>query len=176
MRIRSSDPSTALGPPDSDGPLSVRPAPETIPPASSVRSSTIAASIPTLHRANALLETRRRGETALGVTDEQNATLTSIAQWSKDYLTRPHPMLGRTGHVCPWVDASMRTGCYYITLLETNDEDEIERVFLRLQAYFLKMEPRDARDAQLKTIVVVFPTIDDVAAPSFITRVHARLK
>ena len=39
---------------------------------------------------------------------DPDSSLTRIARWTREYLARPHPQLGRKGAVCPFVPLSYR--------------------------------------------------------------------
>jgi uncharacterized protein DUF6875 len=104
--------------------------------------------------------------------------LLSVAKWSKEFLTEPHPELGRSGHVCPYVSATMREQRYLLTVLNgaATHERETDRVILRLGRHFSELEPRVGRAAQKKTIVILFPDLPEERAGELINAMHQRLK
>lgn len=104
--------------------------------------------------------------------------LLHVAQWSKDFLTEPHAELGRAGHVCPYVSATIREQRYLLTVLNdaATRERETDRLILRLGRYFTELEPRVGRAAQKKTIVILFPDLPEERAGELINAMHQRLK
>lgn len=134
--------------------------------------------LPALHKATDLLALPPGGELEGRLPDE-TAALRRVATWAKEFLSRPHPDLGRSGHVCPWVNASIRNERFLLTLTRHahNNLSAVEQTFLRLKRYFLEeMQPRTGREAQLKTIVVLFTGLPPDEVPSIINGLHVRLK
>jgi diguanylate cyclase (GGDEF)-like protein len=134
--------------------------------------------LPVLHKASGLLALPPGGELEGRLPDE-TAALRRVATWAKEFLSRPHPDLGRSGHVCPWVNASIRNERFLLTLTRRAHENlsAAEQTFLRLKRYFLEeMQPTTGREAQLKTIVVLFTGLPPDEVPSIINGLHVRLK
>lgn len=104
--------------------------------------------------------------------------LLHVARWSKEFLTEPHAELGRSGHVCPYVSATMREQRYLLTVLNgaATRERETDRLILRLGRHFTELEPRAGRAAQKKTIVILFPDLPEDRAGELINAMHQRLK
>jgi diguanylate cyclase (GGDEF)-like protein len=113
-----------------------------------------------------------------GSTVEDTAAMREIALWSVEFLTNPHPELGRTGQVCPWTQPSIRGGHFFMTVLRGALENPVRagKQLELLRAQFVELEPRSGRDAQLKTIVALFPDLSDEAASKVIVRLHEALK
>jgi diguanylate cyclase (GGDEF)-like protein len=77
------------------------------------------------------------------------------------------------------VKASIRNELFLLTLTRRAHENlsATEQTFLRLKQYFLEeMQPTTGRDAQLKTIVVLFTGLPPDEVPSIINGLHVRLK
>jgi len=51
-------------------------------------------------------------------------SLTMIVDWAKEYLCHPHPQLGRTGPVCPFVPTSMKKVLFFLTVYPEDDLEE----------------------------------------------------
>jgi hypothetical protein len=117
----------------------------------------------------ALLEGRSASETEY---------LRAVAQWSRDYLTRPHPELGRPGSVCPWVEKSIQRRLYHLTLQHEahRHADEVERTFHQLRRHFQQMAPADFNQGQFKAIVTIFTGLPQALESEFISALHERLK
>src|SRR5262245_32694208 len=66
-----------------------------------------------------------------------------ILEWARDYLSEPHPELGRPGPVCPYVSASLRSSCFYVTVRRGRvRRREIASVVARYRDWFAELEPR----------------------------------
>jgi hypothetical protein len=94
-----------------------------------------------------------------------------ILEWARSYLSAPHPDLGRPGRVCPFVPSSLRAAQFYVAVRPGPVPDVADTV-RRHRDWFLELEPRDGPDAQLKTILILFPDV----APEQIDATQAALK
>lgn len=77
------------------------------------------------------------------------------------------------------MNASIRNERFLLTLTRHAHENlsAVEQTFLRLKRYFLEeMQPTTGREAQLKTIVVLFMGLPPDEVPSIINGLHVRLK
>ena len=77
------------------------------------------------------------------------------------------------------MNASIRSDRFLLTLTRRAHENlsAAEQTFFRLKRYFLdEMRPASGRDAQLKTIVVLFTGLPPDQVPSIINGLHVRLK
>jgi hypothetical protein len=137
-----------------------------------------AGTLPTLHSADRLLASSADEFDPAARNTADAVTLLSAARWAKDFLTKPHPELGRSGHVCPYVNAAIREQLFLLTVLRKADSQQrqAEQVVLRLGRHFLQLEPKAGRQAQLKTIVVLFPDLPKERAGDVINEMHRRLK
>ena len=104
--------------------------------------------------------------------------LLHVARWSKEFLTQPHSELGRSGHVCPYVSASIREQRYLLTVLRgaAREQRQVERTILRLGQYFSTLQPTGGRGAHKKTIVILFPDLPEAQVGDLINGMHQRLK
>jgi len=134
--------------------------------------------MPTLHRADRVLASSANGLDATDSGDADAVVLTKVARWAKDFLTKPHPALGRSGHVCPYVNAAIREQLFLLTVLRAagSQQRQAEQVMRRLGRHFLQLDPKASRQAQLKTIVVLFPDLRKERASEIINDMHRRLK
>jgi hypothetical protein len=134
--------------------------------------------LPTLHQADELLSRSEDDGPLPGRTGAETLALLQVARWSKDFLTNPHPALGRSGHVCPYVAATLREQRLLLTLLRhaATRPDEVDEVMLRLGQFFLELEPTAGRLAHRKTIIVLFQDLSALRAADVINGMHQRLK
>jgi hypothetical protein len=134
--------------------------------------------LPRLHPIEPLLERSADDEPLPQHSAEDTRALIGVARWAKEFLTQPHPDLGRSGHVCPYVSASIREERFLLTALRhaPTRRREVERTILRLGRYFTKLQPMHGRAAHKKTIVILFPDLSDAEAGDLINGMHQRLK
>jgi prolyl-tRNA editing enzyme YbaK/EbsC (Cys-tRNA(Pro) deacylase) len=87
--------------------------------------------------------------------------LDQVVGWARDYLTEPHPELGRQGPVCPYVQTSMEKRLFLLAVCPGRDLDgaRIVETVMRYRDWFLEIEPCSGPDALLKTILILFPEI-----------------
>lgn len=101
-----------------------------------------------------------------------------VARWSSDFLTSPHSALGRSGQVCPYVSAAIRSRTFLLTVVRdaATATHAAEQTLLQLCEYFLTLEPISSRMAHRKTIVAVFPDLPEHRAADVINGMHQQLK
>lgn len=136
-----------------------------------------AASAPTLHAIHEVLALQ--GHSALpGLSSEETRSLRRVALWAQEYVSQPHPELGRSGNVCPWVPGSMRSGKLFFSVLSANAAQlsVIEHEMLQLKERFLALEPVTGRGAQLKTIICLLPSLPPDMVADVMVTLHTRLK
>ncbi|MFF5211827.1 DUF6875 domain-containing protein [Streptosporangium sp. NPDC000396] len=104
--------------------------------------------------------------------------LRTVADWAGNYLARPHPELGRTGPVCPFVPAALRHETFYLAVQPglRPDRAQVETAMAFYRDWFAELEPRNGPRAQFKTILVLFPDVATSDAPEVIDVTQARLK
>ncbi|WP_283134666.1 DUF6875 domain-containing protein [Rhizohabitans arisaemae] len=82
-----------------------------------------------------------------------------LLQWAREYLCRPHADLGRRGSVCPYTQASIDKGLFYISVRNDVPETAAEMA-ASLEPYrdwFEQLAPREAPRSLFTTILVAFP-------------------
>lgn len=101
-----------------------------------------------------------------------------IFDWARDYLSRPHPDLGRPGPVCPYVPGSLRSSHFWVTAHHGVQPEpaELVQTVLRYRDWFVRLQPDDGHRAQLKTILVLFPDIATADAPRLVDQTQLLLK
>jgi hypothetical protein len=109
--------------------------------------------------------------------------LRAVADWAEEYLSRPHPDLGRTGPVCPYVSTSLRRRLFYLTVCSGGAElytgsgrERLRDVIATYRDWFTDLDPSDGVSAQFKTILILFPDVSAADAPDVIDRTQAALK
>jgi hypothetical protein len=109
---------------------------------------------------------------------EHLGAIRTIIDWSRSYLAQPHPELGRSGPVCPFVRPALakRTIFYSVWPGADLDPDEVESVARSFRDWFLELEPVHGRDAQYKSINIIFPDLPMSAVGELIDGTQERLK
>lgn len=104
--------------------------------------------------------------------------LEKIVLWAREYLTRPHPLLGREGPVCPYAQASMDKMMFLLTVCPGRefDEEKVAETVMKYRDWFLEIEPRAGAEAMFKTILILFPDLPLSEVPRLIDQTQDRLK
>ena len=78
-------------------------------------------------------------------------------QWVDDYVSQPHPEIGRDGPVCPFVPRLVESGNIHVQVDESLDGTDAAAMEARMRAALRDYEAMP--NAQWKALVVVFPTV-----------------
>jgi hypothetical protein len=110
--------------------------------------------------------------------DEHLGSLKQIVEWAEAFLCNPHPDLGRSGPVCPFVRLSMEKGLFWLSVAPGADPTAatVAETVMRYRDWFLELEPVDGREAQYKTILILFPDVPHDEAPRIIDTTQRQLK
>mgnify|MGYP000872252309 FL=1 len=93
------------------------------------------------------------------------------------FFGAPHPDLGRSGPVCPFVPESLKQDSFYIAVASgVSDREKIKACVESVSAVFKNLEPRDGRSAIFKSLMIVFPDVKAADYESSIDAVQAELK
>jgi hypothetical protein len=101
-----------------------------------------------------------------------------VVTWCKEFLCNPHPDLGREGAVCPYTQPALERDLFWLTVYpgQSLTMDEVRDVVMAYREWFLELTPNNGRDAQYKTIVILFPDLAPDLAPGIIDIIQASLK
>lgn len=104
--------------------------------------------------------------------------LIEIQQWIKNFLTKPHPNLGRSGPVCPYVPHALKTNSIQLGVIRAQNLQlqEIEELVLSYKDIFLKIDPQNKETELTKTILLIFPDIKLEDTSRLIDSVQQKLK
>jgi len=106
--------------------------------------------------------------------------LRTVADWAHDYLTSPHPELGRSGPVCPYAGASLKKRLFYLTVQAAGprslDQSAVADAVARYRDWFADLAPTEEPARQFKTILILFPEVPAADAPHVIDATQAALK
>jgi hypothetical protein len=80
-----------------------------------------------------------------------------ITKWAHEYLTQPHPDLGRKGPVCPFAAKSLATNLFLIAVHEEvfNSEREVRDVLLSHARVFQRRYPIDRHGASVSLLILM---------------------
>jgi hypothetical protein len=100
------------------------------------------------------------------------------AQWAQDFLSNPHPELGRKGAVCPYTKPSMDKELFWLSLYSkrTSTPAEVRSLLIKYQEIFNSLAPVEGKETQFKTILVVFPHFTQQDCNELIDNVQYQLK
>jgi hypothetical protein len=112
---------------------------------------------------------------------EQNEDLPyliEIMEWLKNFLGRPHPNLGRTGAVCPFVPFSLKSNSIHLAVIHTKDlyPEQLEEIVRGYRDIFLEMEVKEQELAINKAFLLIFPDVHIEDASKVIDSVQQKLK
>jgi hypothetical protein len=108
---------------------------------------------------------------------ERFDALTTILHWAGDYLSSPHPELGRSGAVCPFTGPAIRREVFFMTVVPGVPAlAEVEEIVRGYRDWFLEMEPKEGRLAAYKSINILFPDIPEPGWSTLIEAAQERLK
>jgi hypothetical protein len=87
--------------------------------------------------------------------------LTQTLDWARNFLTKPHPELGRAGLVCPFVPRSLKLNAIQFKVIRTQNlkQQQIEEIVTSYRDIFLNLEPREGEAALNKAILLIFPDL-----------------
>ncbi|MFE4512724.1 DUF6875 domain-containing protein [Kitasatospora sp. NPDC056783] len=102
-----------------------------------------------------------------------------VLDWARDYISQPHPQLGRSGPICPFVPPAVKAEALHIAVHgEVDDTVDAARLNDLLRRYipvFRRTPPLTGPEKSLKTIVTAFPNLSAQRA-TVLDDVHADLK
>ena len=106
-----------------------------------------------------------------------DSALADVLEWMHDFLSQPHPELGRKGAVCPFVPVALEKDSIQMAqIVDPNPSVEsVEATIRRFRDLFLITEPTRGPEAINKAFVVVFPNLSADSA-SLVDTVQSRLK
>ncbi len=87
--------------------------------------------------------------------------LHAVVDWAWSYLCEPHDLLGRRGAVCPYARAALTAHTFFLAVRpgRPGGPHEVAELLGRYRDWFVDLEPTTGREAELKTILVLFPDL-----------------
>ena len=101
-----------------------------------------------------------------------------IKAWALRYLAAPHPQLGRSGAVCPFVKPSIELDRFMVSFQPTSAHSsyrELRAVVLAAAHWFVRHQPREEPKSTFASMLLAFPglTPDQYG---WLDRAHEQLK
>lgn len=99
----------------------------------------------------------------------------------REFLAKPHPLVGRKGPVCPFVPGSLRMDAMYVSVIKTGKKTsqaiaKVKACARQFVTRFHELEPQKGRKAAYKAVVLIFPDVPLHKAPKVIDDVQSKLK
>ena len=84
--------------------------------------------------------------------------LHAIADWVDGYVVKPHPDLGRSGPVCPYVPGALERRKLWLAPEQLGDGgvQDLAEIMTSYRRRFLDAQPANGEDADRAAIIVVF--------------------
>ncbi|MFQ4142701.1 DUF6875 domain-containing protein [Chlorogloeopsis sp. ULAP02] len=104
--------------------------------------------------------------------------LLEVMEWVKTFLARPHPDLGRSGAVCPFVPHSLKSNSIRLAVIRAKNlqPQQVEDIVKNYRDTFLEIEPQDREDGINKAFLLIFPDLDLDDAATLIDSIQQKLK
>ena len=102
-------------------------------------------------------------EAAAARARESDGSAQAVRRWASEYIARPHPSLGRSGAICPFMQPSLELGRFHtwqIDAIDRADLPRLRRVTLAAARAFLARYPREAPKNGFASIALTFPRLD----------------
>ncbi|MDI9917421.1 DUF6875 domain-containing protein [Rhodococcus sp. IEGM 1379] len=95
--------------------------------------------------------------------ESQSGTIRAFKKWALEFLTEPHPDLGRAGPVCPFTGPSVDRKLFWAGVAdEINiDFDSLSAIAEDMADIYQELPPSEGKDAIFRAIVAIFPNISD---------------
>lgn len=103
--------------------------------------------------------------------------LTAALRWVSEFLTQPHPGLGRPGAVCPYVVGALRADTIWLSEVEgaVRTAAAVDRTILGYRTVFRELLDRSTASGAGAALVVVFPHLG-ADAPGLLGGLLQRVK
>jgi hypothetical protein len=119
-------------------------------------------------------------QTVLPLPPSSLAALRETLKWTREFIMRPHPQLGRSGSVCPFVKPAMKEGLLYLSPCSLKNPEDTEAIYREIMGYescFRQIQERLGPEAgKLLTILIVMPDMSDELAVQLMEPLHQRIK
>jgi hypothetical protein len=104
--------------------------------------------------------------------------LIETSEWVRTFLAQPHPNLGRSGKVCPYIPFALRFDTIQLAVIrpQKTSQQELENTVKDYRDIFLQSEPKVGEAAIYKVFLLIFPDINIQDTSILIDEVQKKLK
>jgi hypothetical protein len=104
--------------------------------------------------------------------------LAEALTWSQEYLTRPHPEMGRPGAVCPYVRGALEGGTLWFGQVRGTaaTEEGVAAGIDQFREPFVGLWPQNRSSGVQKALMVTFPDLREEQACALLGGVARRVK
>jgi hypothetical protein len=99
-------------------------------------------------------------------------------EWLRSFLAQPHPDLGRSGSICPFLPDALQLNTIQLSTIRTQGVDQqiVEDTVRQYRDVFLELEPQNGEHALYKALLLLFPDVSEPEAPTLIDGIQQKLK
>lgn len=104
--------------------------------------------------------------------------LIQTSDWIRSFLAKPHPDLGRSGKVCPYIPLALKSETIQLAVIRPQNfvDQEIEQIVKNYRDIFLQTEPTVGEASIYKVFLLIFPELKIEDTPTLIDEVQKKLK
>jgi len=120
-----------------------------------------------------------KGSTTKMLPSHDIAKMTEMCCYVRQFLAKPHPLVGRKGPVCPFVPKSLKLDSLYFGLVRTDGPTSkhlVERAARSFLTRYASLAPTDPKTEVFKAVVLLFPDVPIDKASDVIDAVQVLLK
>jgi heptaprenyl diphosphate synthase len=90
-----------------------------------------------------------------------------VVEWAQNFISKPHPCLGREGPICPFVWPSIQKNAFFMTFhYEVDVNNEVIIYLMRCyRDFFLRCFTTSTPERLYNSLLVVFPNIPEEDTP-----------
>src|SRR5437868_578196 len=90
-----------------------------------------------------------------------------VMEWVQNFISKPHPCLGRQGPICPFVWPSIKKKAFFMTFhYEVDGSKEVIIYLMRYyRDFFFRCFTTSSPESLYNSLLVVFPNIPEEDAP-----------
>src|SRR5205807_2223906 len=87
-----------------------------------------------------------------GTEDGDAKVLAEVLGWVRNFLAQPHPLLGRSGTVCPWIPRALELNSLHLAVArpESLSAENIQTAVRDYRNLFFQLEPKTGESSLFK--------------------------
>lgn len=105
-------------------------------------------------------------------------SVSRVMSWMRNFVAKPHPLLGRNGAVCPFVPRALKENALKVESIDVRDlsKTEFDALVKSFLPIFESMEPSTGKSRLNKSLVIVIDGLEEGEQGQYIEDAHNRLK